>query len=617
MFKIKSKKGFSLVEILLAITIFSIFTVGITYLSLDTLHRDAKVVLSNEALLYAQEGMEATRNIRDKNYLWLTNGDKGLELIDGSWEFGLAPEDIDGFYGRTITISDVYRDEFGGIKEEGTIFDPDTKRVDVSVAWMQNGIIPKEVNLTEYMSNWRGDDWIETACSEFNLGTFDSSETFELEEGSADDCGVKLAEIELASEFQTSADVGKHGTDVIVDGNYAYMTVSDNSTGLQIVNISNKSAPSITSTLNVGGKGRYINKIGDVVYVGVGKNTAGMAAVRVSNPASPSLASTIGSSAYRNRADKTGDYLYIPFEKNSGSLWIYRVIISGGSSTVQSVRNINFGDAIRYILINGSYAYLGLYDDYTGFKILSLADPTNPQTVGSLQVGEEVNAIGIDGNIAYLGTENSTNSLRIVNISNPASPVQISALDVGGEIKDLVISGNYLYAAVDRPHNGLATVNISNPYIPVLAYTLDVQGKGSGIDADGGYIYVTTTTANKGLIILGETVSGSSTNGTFFSQIFDTGSSDTIYNFIEWDAEEPNGTSIKFQVRTSDSEENIESGTWVGPDGTNSTYYENSRTVINLSDDRSGERFFQYKVFLESDGTSTPVLNSIRINYTP
>ena len=617
MFNMKNKSGFSLVEILLAITIFAIFTIGITYLSLDTLERDAKVVLSNEALMYAQEGLEATRNIRDKSYLALTNGDHGLNFAQNSWSFGLAPERVDNFYDRTITVFDVYRNEDGDIDEEGTIFDPDTKRIDSQVSWLQNGIIPREVTLTEYVSNWRGDDWIETTCTEFDTGTFDTSETIEMEGEPDDNCGVKIAEIEQASTFQVSADVGSHCSDVKVDGNYAYVSINKTNGGFGVINITNKSNPSVLTTKDVGGKGRYVNKIGDVVYVGVEKNNAGMVALYVANPANPVTKASIGSSAYGNRADKTGDYLYIPFEKTTGSLWIYRVIISGGSSTVQSVRNINYGDAIRYILIRGAYAYLGLYDDTIGFRILSLTDPTNPTNAGSLSVGEEVNAIALDGNIAYLGTQSSSNSLKIVNISNPAAPAQISTIDVGGQIQDLVVTGGYVYAAVDSPHDGLAAVNVSNPYIPTLAYTLDVQGKGTGVDTDGSYIYVTTDTANKGLVIVGTTVTGTATNGTYLSEIFDTGSDDTTYNFIEWEAEEPNGTSVKFQVRTADSAENIETANWVGSDGTGSTYYETPRTPIVLDPGASGSQFFQYKLFLESDGVSTPILDSVRINYVP
>jgi len=160
---VKNKSGFSLIEILLAISIFAVFTVGITYLSLDTLGNDAKVVLNNEALQYAQEGLEVTRNIRDRNFLLLTNGDHGLSFANNIWSFGLAPEAVDNFYERRITVSDVYRDINGNIAAEGTL-DPDTKRIDSAVAWSQNGIIPRSITLTEYVTNWRGDDWIVTTC---------------------------------------------------------------------------------------------------------------------------------------------------------------------------------------------------------------------------------------------------------------------------------------------------------------------------------------------------------------------------------------------------------------------------------------------------------------------
>ena len=116
---------------------------------------------------------------------------------------------------------------------------------------------------------------------------------------------------------------------------------------------------------------------------------------------------------------------------------------------------------------------------------------------------------------------------------------------------------------------------------------------------------------------MGTTVTGVTTSGTYISNYLDTGSADPLYNFIEWEHTEVPGGSVKLQIRTADSVENLETAAWVGSDGTNATYYENSRTAITLDPGRSGSRYCQFLIFIESDGVSTPIVESIRINYTP
>lgn len=605
-----------MVEIMLAIGIFAIFTVGITYLSLDTLDRDSTTVLNNEAMLYAQEGLEVTRNIRDRNFLFLINGDHGLSLENGSWTFDLAPEKVDNFYDRTITISDVYRDPNGNINPEGTVYDSDTKKIDSNVSWLQRGVIPRSVTLTEYLSNWRGDDWLGTTCGEFDSGTFDNTETVNMDAPPNDNCGIKLKEIELASDFLAYASIGKHGNDVDVDGNYAYLATEDEKEGLTVIDISDKNNPAIAAVLDIDSKGRNLKKDGDYVYIGAEKHESGVAIVNVSNPPAPSITKKIDLKHSGNQPDIKDNYLYVAEHHNTDSLRVYD-ITSKTSPVLKTT--MDFHDGLHTIKIRGNYAYIGSYDDHTGFRILDISNPLDIKEISSLNVDEEVNAIAISGNLAFLGTEKEKKNmeLSVVDISNPASPQLLSSLDVKGEIQDLTISGDYLYAAVDEEKSGLAAINISNPYSPYLAYTIDIGGKARGIDSDGNYIYLSTTTGNKGLVIVGATVLEMNASGTYVSDIFDTGSNSTIYNFIEWATDEVIGGSMKFQIRTADSAENIESATWAGEDGTDATYYQVPRTVIKLSNDSAGSRYFQYMATLESNGVNTPVIKSVRINYTP
>ena len=613
--KLTQQEGFSIVEVLLAMAIFAIVTTGILYMSIDTAERDVKTSVNQEAFLYAQEGVEVARNIADKNFLSLSNGDHGLQLSGGEWSFIIAPEDLDGFYERTITVEDVYRDETGNIDEDaGTFFDPEMKKVVVEIEWLQGGVLPKSMELSTYVTNWKGDDLIRTTCTEWDAGTHGGSEAFGIDGPPTENCEIRLEELQIPSAFFSSANVGKHGNDVVVDGDYAYVAVNSFWEGLSVINISNASSPYETDSAFVGGKGRYVFKKDDWIYMGVQSWLLGLGIVDVSdsNDIDWNTGWFIGSYGNRPIVDDN-DNLFIGADWNWYSMLIYDIT---NKSFPLLLEIENFDDDIHVVDLYGDYAFLGLDDDNQGLHSADIGDIYEIDQLANMNVGEEVNAIIRQGSVLYVGTEDSNDSLHVIDISDPSSPSEITSFDVGGEIEDLAIDGDYLYAALNVTNSGLAAINISNPSSPSLIYNLDIQGKGTGIDTDGDYIYVSTNTSNRGLVIVGTTEVSSLTTGDYISDTYDTGSSSTRYNYIEWESTDVPGGEVRFQLRTASSSGGITAETWVGPDGTNSTYYETARTPIVTDPSASGLRYVQFRAIIDSDGVTSPAIQSVTINYT-
>ncbi len=361
-----NKKAFAILEILIATTLFAVMSIGAVYLALDTIQSDSKNQFDNEALLYAQEGLEATRNMRDRDFLSLTNGDHGLELVGGEWQFIAAPEDIDSFYSRTVTIEDVYRDDAGEIAETGEL-DQDIKKITSEVVWSWKTITERSVSLTTYLSNWPSDDWVQTTCTEFDVGTYTDTETITADSPPADNCILQIASILEPSEFFSSADVGSHGEDVVVDGNYAYVAVSKTQKGFAVVDISDPSSPSVIAELDVGGKGRYVAKQGDYVYMGVDDFWGGLAIIDVSNPSSPSLVPSIFSIFDGNQPAPDGDYMFMGIERFFYSL-ISINISDPENSYIEDY--LNLWTNVRSVRVSGNYAYLGVDNDWQGFRVV-------------------------------------------------------------------------------------------------------------------------------------------------------------------------------------------------------------------------------------------------------
>jgi PKD repeat protein len=96
--------------------------------------------------------------------------------------------------------------------------------------------------------------------------------------------------------------------------------------------------------------------------------------------------------------------------------------------------------------------------------------------------------------------------------------------------------------------------------------------------------------------------------GQYESSSHDCGIGKTFGPLV-WDATVPAGTELKFQIATNNDNE-----TWifVGPDGTNDTYYEANGTAIWTG--HNGDRYIRYVAFFDlADGIITPQLRSFSI----
>ena len=132
-------KGFSLIEVLLTISIFSMFMValiGVLSIGEESSSLAGKRI---QAVYLAEEGLEALRNIRDENFINLVNGSYGLVKIGNQWNFSALP-DVTGIFTRTINISTV---------------NANIKLVTSTITWQQNLQRNGSVILTTYLTNWK------------------------------------------------------------------------------------------------------------------------------------------------------------------------------------------------------------------------------------------------------------------------------------------------------------------------------------------------------------------------------------------------------------------------------------------------------------------------------
>lgn len=152
----QSERGVGMLEIVIAVAIISAAFFSVLQISTFTLKVMQDRNDKAKALAYAQEGIEAVRNMRDggwtANISGLTFGSIYYLATSGSqWALtGTNPGALDGKFARTIVLANVSRDINDNIVTTGGTDDPKTKKATVIVSW---GSPAKSVQLVTYITD--------------------------------------------------------------------------------------------------------------------------------------------------------------------------------------------------------------------------------------------------------------------------------------------------------------------------------------------------------------------------------------------------------------------------------------------------------------------------------
>lgn len=151
----RHKKGFSVIEVLLASGLFAIFMMSVVIAILQGLSMNRLGQEQTIAVQYASEGMDAVRSMRNQSFEILQEtSDATIERQSGVWVFSNGDNILNEKFKRTISIVNAQRDTSGNIVESGGTEDDNTKKIVVEVAW-SGSAQNNSVVLTTYLTNWR------------------------------------------------------------------------------------------------------------------------------------------------------------------------------------------------------------------------------------------------------------------------------------------------------------------------------------------------------------------------------------------------------------------------------------------------------------------------------
>lgn len=165
----KKENGNSLIEVIIALAIFTWFASSLTSLALGSLALATSTSKHSKAEFLAQEGMEIVNVIKSRAWNELNINQSGLQIIDNEWYFaGEGTSEQIGEYSRTIFLSDVFRDENYNIVPSTSpqiILDTFSKKVKAKVTWTSARNAQNYISYQSIVSNWDSLDWTQNDWS--------------------------------------------------------------------------------------------------------------------------------------------------------------------------------------------------------------------------------------------------------------------------------------------------------------------------------------------------------------------------------------------------------------------------------------------------------------------
>lgn len=630
----KNQQGQSLIELLVAMAVFVLVVSSIMFLTLDAHLATRQGAERTQATFLAQEGVEAVTSIKNQGWKYLSTGDHGLDESGNLWQFSGTDNLIDK-YTRQATVEEVYRDVNGDIVDSGGSLDLDTKKIISKVNWDFSPNRPSEVAVTSYLTNWRSAKWFQTLQAEFDLGTKNNV----------------VSTNNVDGELELLQGAGYLGNQFLVEGTSAVgnMNRADRRTAMRFTAQDSKSVNTVRVYIETeqGSSPTY--------RYGLQSDSGG-------EPSGVWLGST--SQGYGDWQATTTGWQTVSLNENVDVVLgsIYHLVVEWQSGTVDNSNYISLRQSDpqnllypydntadinsnvlwhqnRWVVQDTQPIYLLGFTDAT-FEGNSYDNYAEGAVYGSQLVGEQFTVSGGDKEVSQIEfyVKRNTNPRPTddlyVTLYDITTATQI---DQGTLVTSSGIGVKYAWYSYGFPSTVTLIdghqyrIYLSSPgsssgrYYQALRISNFDQADYNSVNyqevnavftasANGGTSWNNSNEADIGGYRF-SLVTGYALSGDFISSDFDTQSDDAVQNYLLWTDTVPVGTTLQIQLRTADNQANLSSALWVGPDGTVATYYDVSGLIIANDPAASGTRWVQYKIYFTSDGTTTPVLLDITIDY--
>jgi hypothetical protein len=451
--KVKAS-GFSVVEVLLAATIFATLSIAVIGAVVYGRNSTADSGERLRANMLAEEGLEATRNIRNAGYANLTDGTYGLAQSGGVWSLS-GSADTSGLYSRSVTVA-----------ANGT----NRKLVTSNISW--SGVSGSQnTSATTQLTNWSASltkSWatpsqyggaaLSGSAAGFKVATSGSYAYIVKNSSTGPNLFVMNISTPTNPTIVGSLTLTGTPTNIAVSGNYAYVSNSLSTAELQIVNIATPTTPTLAGTYNAtgtaGGRGVYV--VGSTVYLVRGAN-GGSDEFVVINAATPSTPTRITGYALNvdmNEVYVSGTVAFIATASDTQEVLVVNLLLTPILSLGTSINLPGTTDATT-ITGYGTNLFVG---QGTSFYTINLATLLVPTVSGTVTLPGAINDITADStrNLVFAGTANVNGEFQVINVSTLGSPSLYSSVNMTGSLNLTGVAYNATYDVVAGANSNAA-----------------------------------------------------------------------------------------------------------------------------------------------------------------
>ena len=600
----------------------------------------------NYSMLYIKEMFNAVTVV--KNDLWsmivqsTNTGAKHLVFNNNKYTIADGVEVTNGIT-VSLLVSDLQRDTSGNIVLSGGIIDAHSRSINIAASWTD--FLGKANNVTSviYVNDWNTYDFINTTQADFTLGTSFQTRvtnltggevqlkqvfypdwckpTLSIDEydlpgtslaktlfsfpnltytGTGGDTGVALTKLRVTGVEDPIVTLegtynGYVVNNIFVDGNYAYLATTTRTRDVIILDISSYPFTQVgyfNTSRSEEAESVYV--VGNVGYVSAGKyvfsfNLTSKTGSRAQyGLRQVSLNENWGATSVVSQIVVRGNYLYASMDEDWYEMAILN-ISNPSSMTISSQNNVNNQQVLDiFVSPDGTRTYFGTdssSEDEFWILDTTLKSPNNRPILGHYNTnGMSVKGLAVvpeDKRVILVGSGGE--EYQVVSVIDEAHPSRCGGMQINTGIYDVD-------SVADIEDNSFSYIVTADS---AKEFKIMRGGPGEGGDANGyGYI----------------------SEGNFTSQVLDSGSASSKYFYLDWKGTVPSGTTLNFQVRSSNLED-LSDATWIGPDGTSATFFTLKTSILPTS--LNNKRYFQYKAYMKTDTQKigTPTLESVQINY--
>lgn len=422
--------GFSVVEALLAATIFGMLTTAVVGAIIYGRNATASSGDRTRANFLAEEGIEALRGLRDSAFTNLTDGTYGLVQSGGTWTLS-GSSDTTGIFTRQITIA-----------SNGTT----RKNITSTVSWPQ-GTSTLQTSLSTQLTNW-----LAALPKSWRNATLFSSNNL-----TGTIAGYKIA----------------------TQGNYAYL-IRTSATGPNffIIDISTTSTPNVVGSLTISGTPTNVGVSGNYAYVTNTSDTQELQVISIATPTAPSQVGGYNAAGNANGLAVTaiGSTVYLARATNSAS---DEFVILNASTPSAPTRvggyslNINMND----VYVNGTVAYLATSSDTQEVLVLNIATPSAPTLGTAINLPGTTDATTLDGTGSTLVIGQGT-VLYTASMAAPLAPTQVGFVTLPSTILKVSADAthNYAHAGTNFATGEFQVVDFGSAATPSILSSVDLAG---------------------------------------------------------------------------------------------------------------------------------------------